>query len=820
MLTLLALSLVAADARPAVAGIGVVGIGVVGPGRLAVTIREGEATRGTLAPYRPQPGDAFLDAPHDNTLVRGGQPVGLVVGPKGRPHLRTMDTFTGSRLPGKVIDDASRWQVFVDGKRRRVTDVARKTFIVEAASQPRNWAELVREHVVTLQLDGLPSDKPFSGTVSVQVAGLLRPDDPVRIDASRTVSPAIHTTGLGFRPDDPGKRAQVSWWSGQVGANPTLATPPVERFELVDADGEVVYRGTAGPPTPVDQVDDHTGLRGRPSGWAGNRSGVAVVPLDFSDYRPTQAITVRVRVPGLGVSEPLTIRPDAYGPAWRLLLQGIQSHRRDVTLDMPLADGTTFRRPAADDAIVTTGRTFDGMDRDRFDGYAKQATGEPSAARGGWMDAGDFDTNHNHALAAAVLADLVARHPQRLGDDDAGVVGPLIESGDGIPDLLNEAMWHVDAYVRMQRTAGDDDGGDDDGRDDDDDGAVPSAVEYAEHPNTMEPSWLNTLAVYETAPSTAASWQLAIAATRVARALRITGHGDRAAPYEQAAARAMRWAESHPKVGKMYGDDESMRVWAAVELLRNEVRVDGVDCEAIVQTQLVDELAKNEWSVRNVAEAEAIASLLDADADRSRPLEKRPREILLRAFITTMRSAYLEGSVERSAFGVLKHGWAPFGYAQGTTPPLGSELILRRYDDVPAELTWDAEANRAAAVGAVAYAMGGNPMNRSYVTGTGLLDGVSKRSVTQLLHIDTRAAGVAAPAGVVAYGTVEPNPKAGDQWPFQWLFVNQQTVHPPMAEWPAYEFLHEYWAWPVEMEYTIWESNAGLLAVTAELDAR
>ena len=759
-------------------------IGVVGPNRLAVTVREGNVTPGTLQPYQPQDGDKIDERKSETALLRGGEEIGLLVGPEDNRHLRTFDAFSGDRLPANVIDDAKRWTVELGGQPAKVRRVARKSFITDGATVANKWSHLQREHVFTLELD-----KPLrDGRVSVQVAGLLGEADVFRLD-SRTVSPAIHVTAVGFRSTDPGKRAYVSWWSGDA----AMQTPEVTAFEVVNtASGVVAHRGTAEKPTPASQADDYSELRTRPGGATANRSGVPVVRLDLTPLSTPG--TYVVRVPGLGVSKPFAINRDVYRPAWTLTLQGIESHRRNVDLEIPLHDGTTFTRPAAEDRVVRTGRAFDGLARDRFDGYAGEATGEAAeSAFGGWMDAGDFDTNHNHSWAAALLADLVTRHPQRLGRDDLG----LRDSGDGIPDLLNEAMWHVDAYVRMQRP----------------DGGVPSSIEYAEHPNAMEPSWLNTHTLYETAPSTLSAWHHAIAAASVARALDSIGKDG--SPYLKSAVAAMDWAKANPAAGIVYDNGED-GIWAAAEMIRS-----GHPEFGDAWTERLATIREKPWSIQPVAVLEAIACLLDADAAGTLPLDAADREAMLRTFAHSLNKVYLEGSAERSAFGVLKHGWTPFGYSNGTTPSLGCELLLRRYDGMPSELDWSPERARGAAVGGVAYALGGNPVNRAYLSGLPLLPSVddSHRAVRQLLHIDTRAAGRAAPAGIVAYGTVVPDRNKGDQWPLQWLFVNQQAVAPDYEQWPAYENLHEYWAWPVEMEYTIWGSNGPLLAILAELDA-
>ena len=70
--------------------------------------------------------------------------------------------------------------------------------------------------------------------------------------------------------------------------------------------------------------------------------------------------------------------------------------------------------------------------------------------RGGWYDAGDF--NKYTAWAAGTVITLLhayEEHPTAFGDDYG-----IAESGNGIPDLLDEIKWSLDWIVRMQGSDG------------------------------------------------------------------------------------------------------------------------------------------------------------------------------------------------------------------------------------------------------------------------------------------------------------------------------------------------------------------------------
>jgi endoglucanase len=70
--------------------------------------------------------------------------------------------------------------------------------------------------------------------------------------------------------------------------------------------------------------------------------------------------------------------------------------------------------------------------------------------RGGWYDAGDFNKYTSWA-ARYIIVQLHAyeEHPQAFSDDYG-----IPESGNGIPDILDEVKWGLDWLIRMQNTDG------------------------------------------------------------------------------------------------------------------------------------------------------------------------------------------------------------------------------------------------------------------------------------------------------------------------------------------------------------------------------
>jgi endoglucanase len=91
-----------------------------------------------------------------------------------------------------------------------------------------------------------------------------------------------------------------------------------------------------------------------------------------------------------------------------------------------------------------------GQDSEAHAWLAKTDANQVRDLRGGWYDAGD--SNRYTAWAAGTVITLLhafAENPSAFGDDY-----DIPESGNGIPDLLDEVKYAIDWVVRMQNTDG------------------------------------------------------------------------------------------------------------------------------------------------------------------------------------------------------------------------------------------------------------------------------------------------------------------------------------------------------------------------------
>lgn len=760
----------------------IVRAGLVDQNVLAVTILEGNVELGTLTPYLKQAGDQWQVASAGQTnLLRDGLIVGVLTGNAETESrfFRPNDRYSGRRADRERLTDSRAWHVQLDSQVIKIRDVFRKSRVTNAAEIEGQRPEFCFEHTVYLKIES-PLKK---GTLT------LSSDDPViddfqfEFDPLRTISEAIHVSLAGFRPSDPVKMATLSCWMGDGGPLDYRQASALPRFVVVDdQSGVAALRGEVKLGRDADQPCDHRGLGGRPDGTVSNYAGTPTFEIDFSKLQKSGRY--RVLVQGLGSSLAFSIAEDVYRPVLDLALEGLAVHRWGEDRSVRLIDGSTWQRPAAtpdrnqgsnaapifETRAVYTNANFADFEPGKI-GLWKE--GDPLASVvGGYMDAGDFDRNHEHWIVSYLLLDLAARKH---------AVEPELANA-----LIEAALWNVDLWVRLQQA----------------DGAVPSAIEYAEHPRNGEPSWLNSQAMYVCGPGGKSNLNHAAQAAKAALTLRAID-AKKSQRYLDSAIQSLRWVDANGFLGQ--GDDEQ--------------QLDSLDGYALVCAELWAATGDPQWREKleeffrvRVPEAwstlqprafSTVLTVLEIPPDTAK-LDDRLRERLEGAVKATLQMTYFEGSSDRSAFGALKNGWVSLSWGNGGWPSNDCANVLRawRLFDDPKCLD--------AAVRGFAYAAGGNPNNMPYLTG------MHPRSVQHILHCDSRYSGLAAPAGIAIYGPSETD--RGSAWPLNWHLSGEQTIYPEYEYWPPYENVHQYWKWGMQMEYTVHQSAITAIYFAGMLD--
>lgn len=338
---------------------------------------------------------------------------------------------------------------------------------------------------------------------------------------------------LGAAPPGPSKAAPRPAWAA-------LAEPELV-VNQVGAPGhwpfEALLIGPTRSPAPLfgEVVDVTTGkvvaraVLGRPRPDPGTGDTVATVRVPT--LRTPGLYQVRVgaaRSPGFTIGG-----PEVYDGLERLLLRSFYLQRCGHALDDRLT-GAHHAACHVEDARLA-------------------GDGEPTklGATGGWHDAGDYGKYvATTAVAIGRVLHAYERDPARYGFDDLD----LPESGNGLPDVLDEMTVGLDWMLTMQRA----------------DGAVHRKVGGKHWPKKLtperdaQPRFAYGISSPETAKA-AAAWALG------ARVLQAT-HPERAARYLAAAHRAWAWLEATPEqvFDWREGDDSGSGPYRSNEVDREE----------------------------------------------------------------------------------------------------------------------------------------------------------------------------------------------------------------------------------------------------------
>jgi endoglucanase len=163
-------------------------------------------------------------------------------------------------------------------------------------------------------------------------------------------------------------------------------------------------------------------------------SGNQVQAADFSSFR--QAGTYYIDVPGVGRSWKLAISPNVFSRAYYFSMRAFYGQRCGTAVDLsPEFPGYTH-------AICHT--------KDEF--HSTSGKQGPRDNVGGWHDAGDYGRYVvNSGISTGSLLWAWEIYGSKLKDIKLNIP----ETGNGTPDILNEARWNLEWMLKMQ----DDDGG-------------------------------------------------------------------------------------------------------------------------------------------------------------------------------------------------------------------------------------------------------------------------------------------------------------------------------------------------------------------------
>ena len=654
--------------------------------------------------------------------------------------------------------------------------------------------DIVFEHLIYLVL---PSPLRPGKTYRVEIGGQAENLDGMTIlfDERWSRSEAIHVNQVGYLPDCDSKYGYVSHWLGDLGGL-SLDERAGARFQLLEARSrQSVYSGTIAlryrkTQPETGQADDTPG---------GNFSNADVWECNFSDFQTPGEYVLSVE--GIGCSFPFEIGPQVYREAFYLTARALYHQRAGLSLETQF---TEWPRPAdhSPQANGTSIRytTLRYMDQTSESGNKEEVYGhllDGNLNSYGWYhDAGDWDGYPTHSVVPKSLMTVYGLAPERFVDGELN----LPESGNGIPDILDEAAWLVNFFRRNvgptggifgSRITGDLAGGDKDG----------------------VPSWEDAREWIAFGEEPAASFDYAGMAAQLADCLRKAetiskprrGRVSRRWPEGrslraeadlllQSARRAYNWAQSNLRAG-----DEAkvrdLRMYAAAWLYRTSKDASyqaQFELDNRVRTTDLGAFENQKWGVW------AFAAIRDEWPGLNRALQSD---------LAAAASAFADNenllAADRRSHRQGGHYWMPIVIGQATTPWVLPSIVAF-------ELSRDPKYLRCV-INTADYMLGGNPLNMTWVTGLG------HRSPREILHLDAWYDGIEEVIpGIVPYG---PHRGERNGWNGPWDsdYARDRAVFPDVSQWPGHELYFENRYCPITNEFTIHQNIGPAAAVYAYL---
>lgn len=737
----------------------------ISPQVVGLQIKDGELELAQQQPYQPEVGDRRLEDPKRSDDVvwiqRGGRVLGSLVGP-AEELLYGFDRLVGEPLDLKWADDPFHYQISSPDDPNYRT--AQFPLAVFRKTKPRDRGEVGHRQVAwplehRLYLE-LPTPLQPSKTYQLDFSRQVLPAQRWRYQPQKQWSEAVHVSQVGFRPDDPVKVAFLSAWLGSGGG---WQYPEHLPFTVInDRNNKVVYRGKARLNKLADEPED---ARDR------NYTHTDVYALRFD--RVQQPGRYRVCVARVGCSDPFAIHPRVWQDAFKLSMQGFLFQRSGLELRPPHVKPRRPRPFHPDDTPIyqsTTSLMQTNMGigpQNVFKSLARTGTNTlVPEAWGGYFDAGDWDRRIQHLEATRLFLELFELFPERLAKTRLKIP----EARNQLPDLLDEALWNLDFYRRLQQP----------------DGGIRGGIESIAHPHRGEASWQNSLTTYVYKADPWSSYLYAATAAQAAAVLQAI-EPDLANRYQESAIAAMDYGETHPPYDLPNRPHHlaDARNLAAVQLYR--LTQDPRYHEIFLATTVFQQPSQFPWVWEQ--HDQATAAFLYARLPQSQtepPVQIHARNALLRDGDRAVESG------QKTAFNWSKdEPYQPLGWTGALGTPKALHLLR-------AHALTQEEKYLTAAILASQFSGGANPSNLAFTTGLG------DRFPQNPLVIDSRVMAQAPPPGITVYGPLDVV-RFKDYWMFEQLHPH---VFPDLFQWPTAEAYFDVFLFPAVTEFTVMQTMA------------
>ena len=241
-------------------------------------------------------------------------------------------------------------------------------------------------------------------------------------------TPVVDVNQVGYNPRATHRYAYVYGWMGD-GGELSLSNFPSQAEALIEP---------ADPLTPRTVAVSGLNLQTRASSDSDQVGSCKEISL--SGLQPAESVIYRIRIPGVGISWKTAVSEIAAYRAFYVVTRGLLFNRWSGDLR---SDLTNWSRPQDNQRPVS-----DGTQADYEQGpYSfKISPTQSRTVLHGYHDAGDFDQRPMHTVVPQLLMRAYELNPSLYSGNQLN----LPESGNGIPDILNEALWGISGWEQFQ----------------------------------------------------------------------------------------------------------------------------------------------------------------------------------------------------------------------------------------------------------------------------------------------------------------------------------------------------------------------------------
>ena len=733
---------------------------------LALEIETGKVILGKQVPYKPASVDLIQPADDRGdrvVLQRNRQRLGHLIG-ANRDILYTFDQFEGSNLDPEWADRPGSYRLtsktdaeFRSAQQPRQVFRKSKPTNIAITAQGKRWS---MRHTLYLKL---PRPLKVGETYELSFKGQPLESVTFTYNPQRQRSEAVHVSQIGFRPGDSVKVGFLSTWMGNGGGLDYRDGIP---FWLInDRNNKVVYEGRSRLSVAAETPEDPYR----------NYNLTDVYALDFHDFKGKGRY--RLCVESVGCSFSFPIQNSVWQLPFETAVRGLYHQRSGIKIGPPY---TNYQRPRAFNPrdgmrvyqsqakLVDTNMGIG--DQDVFDalvaGVSRQTLPD---AWGGYFDAGDWDRRIQHLAVARSLLELAELFPEKM----AAINLNIPESNNRLPDIVDEALWPIDLFQRLQKPGG----------------GIPGGIESAAHPKLGEASWQESLQVMAYAPDMWSTYQYAATAAQAASVLQNL-NAKKADAYQESALRAMFYAERQysgaPKKEQLFQVSDARNL-AALELWRltGQNRWHRLFLETTAFTTEDQRLAR--WGKFNQTDAAFLYARLNQEGVDP-IVQANARQALLQ------QANRIGELTTQTGFQWAKEDpRAPVGWGISLGSP-GEAITLLRAHYLEQDSCYFEAALRA-----TQFPLGANPDNLVYTTGLG------KRNPQNPLIPDQRILGVKPPPGITLYGPIDlSRPSYTNYWFTKRVLKGHMFPEP--AAWPTAEVYVDVHLNVAMTEFTVFQS--------------